>query len=368
MKQKFDVVVIGGGIIGCSIAYHLAKEKINIAVFESEKVGGKSTSAAAGMLGAHSEYKEFEKLYSFVRSSQLSYHTLSDEIKELCGIDIELKKGGIMKLAFTEEDKQELQPILSLPTVEWMSTEEVINKVPVVHSILGAAYLKEDVHVTPASACNGFSKAAQHFGASIFEYTQVLDIKKQSSHYEISTTTGKVEANFVVVASGAWSNYFFQQLGLSNQIIPVKGECLAVINEGMALKHTIFYKQHYIVPRNNNKLVIGATQKWNDWNEKTTVGGLEEIMNKAKAVLPSVTEMKIDSYWAGLRPRTFDGYPFIGSHPEDENIFFATGHQRNGILMAPATGQMIKDLIVGNQVEQEWIEAFKVGRQEKVSI
>ncbi|WP_445489928.1 glycine oxidase ThiO [Niallia sp. 03133] len=368
MNRKFEVVVIGGGIIGCSIAYYLAKEKIDVAVLDSQKVGGKSTSAAAGMLGAHSEYKEFEHLYPFVRSSQLLYKELVHEIKDKSGIDIELKEGGILKLVYSEEEKRALQPILAHSTVEWMTASDVIEKVPVNASIIGAAYLKEDVHVTPTSACNGLSKTAQLNGASIFEYTEVAEIKKQDGHYVIHTAKGEFEACYVVVASGVWSNRFFQQLGLTNQIIPVKGECLAVINEGKPLDHTLFYNQNYIVQRNNNKLVIGATQKWNDWDERPTIGGIEEIIQKAKEMMPSITEMKIDSYWAGFRPMTFDGYPFIGAHPHGDNLFFAAGHQRNGILMAPATGKMIKDMIVGNQVDKTWVQAFQVDRRNKISL
>lgn len=158
---------------------------------------------------------------------------------------------------------------------------------------------------------------------------------------------------------------FFHQLGLTNTLTPVKGECVSVSYEKPLLKHTLFHEHCYIVPRNNGRLVIGASMVEGDWNEHVSLGGIESLINKAKTMLPSITEMKIESFWAGLRPQTFDQRPFIGHHPDDEGILFATGHYRNGILLAPATGQMIRDLIMKKEIRKDWMEAFKINRQER---
>ncbi|WP_312099086.1 glycine oxidase ThiO [Niallia sp.] len=362
-SKQVDVAIVGGGIIGSSIAYYLAKEKKKVAILEAQQIGRKSTSAAAGMLGAHSEYKEFQHLYPFARSSQLLYKELYEEIKELTNIDFEKKNGGLLKLAYSEKEKQELESILSLASVEWLDCKEVREKVPqLAVDIVGAAYLKEDVHITPLVACNGLSKGAQLYGAEIYEYTRVLRVEKTGIEYLVKTSQGTFIAKNVVIASGVWSNYFFQQLGLSHEIIPVKGECVAAINEGTPLHYSIFHDQFYIVPRNNNELIIGATKKWNDWSEEPTLDGLEEVIQKAKRMVPEIGKMKWKRAWAGLRPQSYDGYPFIGEHPELKGIYFATGHQRNGILLAPATGKMIRDFIIGSPVEKEWLDAFKVDR------
>lgn len=361
--NKVDVAIIGGGIIGSSIAYYLAKEKRKVAILEADQIGRKSTSAAAGMLGAHSEYKEFKHLYPFARSSQLLYKELYEEIKELTAIDFEKKNGGLLKLAYSEDEKREMESILSLSSVEWLDCKEARKKVPKLSvDIIGAAYLKEDVHITPLITCNGLSKGAQLLGAEIYEHTRVLRVEKEGMGYLLKTSQGTFLANNVVVASGVWSNYFFQQLGLAHEIIPVKGECVAAINEGDPLHYSVFHDQFYIVPRNNKELIIGATKKWNDWSEDPSLDGLEEVIQKAKRMIPEVGKMKWKRAWAGLRPQTYDGFPFIGEHPEMKGLYFATGHQRNGILLAPATGKMIRDLIIGSPVEKAWIDAFKVER------
>jgi len=366
VKTNYDVAIIGGGIIGCSIGYYLAKEQLNVAIFEEKQLAGKSTSAAAGMLGAHSECKDLEIFYPFARKSQLDYFQLQDELKELSGIDIELRKGGIFQLAYSETEKLELNSTLSLPTVKWYDKEDVQHVEAFVSmNILGAAFIKDDVNVLPKSVCQAFAKSAQVFGASVFEYTPVLSIQKQDNSYMIGTNKGNFQAKYVVVANGVWSTTFFHQLGLTNTLIPVKGECVSVSSEKPLLKHTLFHEHCYIVPRNNGRLVVGASMVEGDWNEQVSLGGIESLIAKAKTMLPSITEMKIESFWAGLRPQPFDQRPFIGHHPDDECILFATGHYRNGILLAPATGQMIRDFIMKKEIRKDWVEAFKINRQER---
>lgn len=363
MKNKFDVVVIGGGIIGCSIAYYLAKENIDVAVLEAEQIGGKSTSAAAGMLGAHSECNDFEVFYPFARRSQLSYQSLQKELKELSGIDIEMRNRGIFQLVYSESEKKQLEKTLSLPTIKWVNPYELKEKEPHIPSnIYGAIYIEDDVNVLPSSACRGFGKSAQFLGATIFEYTNVYQIIKEENTHFIHTTAGIFEADYVVIANGVWSTSFFKQLGLKHELIPVKGECLSVRSNEVLLQHTLFHEHSYIVPRSNGQLVVGATMIANDWNEQPSLEGIESLISKAKTMLTSISNMKIESFWAGLRPQTIDQKPFIGFHPEDETILFATGHYRNGILLAPATGEMIRNLILKKEVNSDWFNAFKIDR------
>ncbi len=367
MKLNFDVAIIGGGIIGTAIAYHLAKEDMDIVLFEAGELGRKASGAAAGMLGAHSECDDMEIFYPFARHSQQAYHRLQGEIQELTGLDFEMKSGGIFKLAYTEEEKAGLGTALSLPTVEWYDALQLEKKIPGINKdVIGAAYIKDDVNLLPAAVARGFSKAVQQLGGTVHEYTSVFDIQKQGSGSTIKTSKGMFHAKYVVVANGVWSSELFKRVGLNHMLYPIKGECLSVSGKSFSLKHTIFHNGSYIMPRKNGELVIGSRMLPNDWNEDPTLGAVESLIEKAKTMLPGVMDMKINAVWAGLRPQTFDEKPFIGKHPEYDEILFAAGHSRNGVLLAPATAEMIRDFILGQPANSAWVEAFKIDRRKAV--
>ncbi|WP_077618142.1 glycine oxidase ThiO [Bacillus sinesaloumensis] len=370
MRTNYEVVVIGGGIIGCSIAYYLAEAQMDVAVFDGGQIGNKTTKAAAGMLGAHSESDgDFSLFFPFARSSQAEYIRLKDELYELSGMDIGYRTGGILKLAFSERDKSNLDPLVKQPTVDWLDYETVKKMQPEISdTVIGAAYIADDVNVIPTSTCLAFAKSAQMLGASIFENCPVYDIKKNGNEYTVKTDNGEVRAKHIVLATGVYSNSLFQNLGISEKLKPVKGESIIVHHDKPFLEHTLFYEKSYIVPRNNGKVVIGATMIEDDWSDSISLQSVEVLLKHAKTMLPSSINWKIDSFTSGLRPTTFDGHPFIGRHPEDEQIFIACGHFRNGILLAPATGKMIRNLILKQEVNKEWIDAFRINRQEKVMI
>ncbi|MFO6494944.1 glycine oxidase ThiO [Bacillus sp. z60-11] len=367
MKKRYDTIVVGGGIIGASIAYHLAKAGIKTAVFESGQIGQKATGAAAGMLGAHAECDKPGTFFEFARVSQQAYKRLTAELKQTSGIDIKRHNGGILKLAFSESDRERLMKMGELDSAEWLSAEEVYEKEPYAgKGILGANFIQDDVHVEPVSVCRAFAKGARMAGADIFEFAPVISIEPGSGAHVVTTAAGKAEAEHVVIASGVWSGVFFKQLGLNKRFYPVKGECLSVWNDGIPLTRTLYHDHCYIVPRHSGKLVIGATMKPGDWSEQPELGGIEAVIKKAKTMLPEIENMKIDQCWAGLRPETEDGNPYIGRHPENTRILFAAGHFRNGILLAPATGEMITNMILDRPVDQTWQEAFKADRKEAV--
>ncbi len=367
MRKRYDTIVIGGGIIGTSIAYHLAKAGKKTAVFESGEVGKKATSAAAGMLGAHAECDKPGTFFEFARASQKAYQRLTGELKDLSGIDIRKHDGGILKLAFSESDREHLMQMAALDSVEWLEAAEVYELEP--HAgkgILGANFIRDDIHVEPAAVCRAFARGARILGAEVFEFTPVLSIESEAGAVRVTAASCTAEAEHVVIASGVWSGAFFKLIGIDKSFYPVKGECLSVWNDGIPLTRTLYHDHCYIVPRHSGKLVVGATMKPGDWNEQPELGGIEELIRKAKSMLPDIESMNIDQCWAGLRPETGDGNPYIGRHPENDRILFAAGHFRNGILLAPATGEMIADMILGNPVKTEWAEAFKAERKEAV--
>ncbi|MGE6631006.1 glycine oxidase ThiO [Bacillus sp. NPDC077027] len=366
MKKHYDTAVIGGGIIGMSIAYHLVKAGKSVLVIEANEIGKSTTSAAAGMLGAHAEGEGRQDIFFEVgRASQASYERLNIDLKKESGIDIRRSDGGIAKLAFSEKEKEMLCRMKHLTSFKWLNVRATKQLMPQVSDdIVGAGLIEDDVHVEPYSVCRGFYQAAVHYGVDVLEHTTVLEVKRERDRLTVKTSQETYTCDQLSIASGVWTGRFFEELGLSHSLYPVKGECVSVWNDGPKLDHTLYHDHCYIVQRDSGRLVIGATMKPHDWSTSPTLGGIEAVIQKAAQLMPTIKQMKVDRFWAGLRPATHDGHPYIGKHPGDERIIFAAGHYRNGILLAPITGEIVRDLILGRQVKKEWIDAFRIDRKE----
>ncbi|WP_339211174.1 glycine oxidase ThiO [Aeribacillus sp. FSL K6-8210] len=359
----FDVGIIGGGVIGQGIAYELSKAGLKTAVFESGEIGGKATSAAAGMLGAHSENEKRDIFFELCLESRNLYPSLAKELLEQSGVDIELVQEGMYRLAFTEDEGRFLQSLADEDELEWHSRENVLANEPhVSEDIVGALWLKHDGQVKGSSVCQAYAKGARKYGASIFEQCPVFDVIKEGKAYKLVTSQGVFICGKVVVSSGVWSGFFFEKLGLRNPMKPVKGECLAIKPKKLVINKTVFYEHCYIVPKKDGTVIIGATSYENDWDTHPTVKGVSELMIKVQKIMPEIGSEPVVSAWSSLRPQTADGWPYFAEHPEHEGIFFATGHYRNGILLAPITSLIVKDMILKTNQYERYVHSFSLNR------
>jgi glycine oxidase len=351
MSQQVDVVVIGGGIIGCSIAYYLAKEGLSVHLLEQNKIAQGTTRAAGGMLGAHSEYLH-DTFYSFARESQALYK----EFKREKEADIGYTTGGIVQFAHSIEEQLALS---RLNNAICLSAEQLYERIPhAAPSAFGAYLFKEDVHVHPEKTCLAFGEAAKSLSATVSEHAQVDEITALYGGYQVHASSSVITAQHVVIAGGAASSELIPDLRMT----AVKGQCMRLDAMGLRLPYTLFYKGCYVVPRPDGTLVVGATMEHGITDLQTTDAGDLALYAIAERFIPGLSRYPVVHRWAGLRPKTVDDLPYIGRVPGKENMYIAAGHFRNGILLAPATACLIRDLIIGNEVNTERIEAFNPKR------
>ncbi|MBS8265867.1 glycine oxidase ThiO [Mesobacillus boroniphilus] len=354
MDNTYDAIIIGGGINGSSIAFQLAKRGRKVAVLERERLACKSSGAAAGILGAQTELTEDGPLFEFARKSRTMFPELVKELEELSGVPTGYQNKGMYKVAATEDQLLELKDLIEFQTragekAEWLPNNELLKHEPnVSSSLLGAMYIPNDGQVDARGLSLAFAKAAMVLGAEFFEYTSVNDFILQGDKViGVQTDQGPIHSEAVVAATGAWSKFLFEKTGLSIPISPVKGECFSAIAKKPLINGTVFSHGCYIVPKQSGRLVVGATMKPNTFDEKVTVSAISALMEKAQLLVPGIADAELERAWAGIRPLSDDGLPFLGEHPSYRGLYIAAGHFRNGILLSPATGELMADLLDG---------------------
>ncbi|TMU87371.1 glycine oxidase ThiO [Bacillus sp. BHET2] len=353
MGKQYDVVIVGGGVIGCSIAYQLAKRGKQVLLLEKNQLAGKASKAAAGMLGVQSELNEGSPLYQMAQASRNLYPALAEELKEVSGMDIEYVENGMIKLARTEEEAQSLSGVGTRTDqgerIKWLSKTQLSDCEPnLSKDVEGGLLIPRGGNVSAPNLTKALGLASARLGVEIKEDTNVSDfLKDRNRIIGVQTPNGPFYGAEIIVAGGAWSQSLLEHLGMAFNTYPVKGECFSVKLSQELVKSTIFTEECYIVPKIGGRFLVGATEHPHTFDENISISGLMHLMELATGILPGLAQAHWDKAWAGIRPQTHQGIPIIGRSKEWKGLSIATGHYRNGILLAPITGMMIADLIEG---------------------
>ena len=343
-------------MVGLGIAWRLAG-RAAVTIFDRGRAGTGSSHAAAGMLAACCEAEPGEEaLVSLGRESQARWPRFADELLRETGIDVELRCEGTLVLALTADDQGQLahglefQRRLDLP-LEWLSAAQTRAKEPhLAGKIAGAVFSPQDHQVDNRKLVQALRVAAESAGVEIREHAPVKEIVVQggcATGVKLDDGT-VVTADIVVLAAGAWSRRID---GLPPDrrppVRPVKGQMLALRMDANAplLTHVLWAPGAYLVPRRDGRLIVGATVEEKGFDETITAGGVMALLDAAWRAVPAVEELPIEEIWVGHRPGSRDDAPILGPGPL-EGLFYATGHHRNGILLAPVTADAMAQLIL----------------------
>ena len=355
------VAIIGAGVIGLGIAWRLAA-RAEVLVFDRGKAGMGASHAAAGMLAAACEAEPGEEdLVALGRDSQARWPALAEDLKRVSGIDVELRREGTLVVALTADDQAELghrlnyQQKLGLP-LEWLSAAATRAKEPhLAGKLAGAVFSPQDHQVDNRKLVEALRLGAEAAGAQIREHCAVAEISVQAGRAAgvVLGDGTRVAADRIVLAAGAWSRGI---AGLPPDrrppVRPVKGQMVALRMDPAAplLNHVVWASGAYLVPRRNGRLIVGATVEEKGFDDTITAGGLLTLLEAAWRAIPAIEELPIEETWVGHRPGSRDDAPILGRGPL-ENLFYATGHHRNGILLAPVTADAMARLILDDIVE-----------------
>ncbi|MFC0214543.1 glycine oxidase ThiO [Paenibacillus chartarius] len=370
MGHHAEVIIVGGGVIGGSVAYHLAKRGRRVKLLERERVGAGASGAAAGMLGAQSEMHEAGPLYELARRSRAMFPQLDAELRELTGIDIGLVQRGLLKIARTPDEAEEIRRMIDFQVrsgeaAQWLGAGEACELEPeLAGSIEGAMWIPGDGHVSAPELTAAYAHAAVTLGAELYESSVVHELRIEGGRVTgVVTDEGVIGCEQLVVAGGVSGNRLCAQAGLRLDMYPVKGECFSVITRRPLVSRTIFANGCYAVPKRGGRLVIGATVAPRDYGLTVSAGGLRRLLDSACSLLPAIADAQWEKSWAGHRPQTPDGLPYMGESASCRGLFVAAGHYRNGILLSAAAGELMAEQMCGEPVSFEAWNAFAPDRR-----
>ncbi len=376
--QSADVVIIGGGVIGLTIARALALRGVrDVCLIERASLGTEASFAAAGMLAPQAEADARDDYFELCCRSRDLYPIFAAALLEETGVDIELDTTGTLYLAFTEHDQIEIeqrhdwQSRAGLP-VDKLTAKQSCELEPCIgSSVFGALRFPRDVQVENRRLLSALANSVRKLGVITTTETKVESLTIERDRITgVQTTRGFVSCSTVVVAAGTWSSF----IGCSRQTVkpalpiqPVRGQMVCFDAKPQLTRHVIYSPRGYIVPRQDGRLLAGSTSEAAGFAKQVTAGGIGLILKNALEISPAISSLPIVDSWAGLRPRAADGLPVLGPCDEIDGLFYATGHYRNGILLAPLTGELIAHAIVDGTVSPS-LAPFSPNRFDLVSV
>jgi glycine oxidase len=352
MASTKDVAIVGAGIVGCSIAFELAKAGMQVCVLDRGGIGEESSAAAAGMLSGQHGVTNFGARYQLHLEARELHARLADELRERTGIDVGFCRWGILELLFTPGEIRAADRCFAIQTqaglrVERLSREQTLALEPALTPDLqGSIRYVDEAHVHNGRLTIALAEAAQRTGAELRSGEPAVALIRSGERVVgMRTPNDTVYAETVVVANGAWSSDLIRPLGLMLPVKPMRGQMLAVRTVPRAVSQVIYGHHMYVVPRSDGETLIGATVEDVGFRKEVTLEGLEELIQAGRRIAPGIMGHPVVRTWAGLRPGSPDGLPLVGSMEGVAGLVLAVGHHRNGILLGPMTGVLVKQLL-----------------------
>lgn len=342
-----DAIVIGGGVIGMLCARELKRRGLDVTLVERDRPGKQASWASAGILTAAHPFDRSPESRLKRRSEEL-YPGLVADLKEEADVDPEMTLHGHVVPAFSDQQARELQAeARQEPKADFVQGTALREAEPALGPNVVAGLLRPGGQIDNRRLVRALEVAIRRAGVKLVYGAAVTEIMRQGDRVTgVRTLEGDISAPIVINAAGSWS---LQIPGCEPMIpvVPQRGEILALDQSAVGLKRVVTkVPDPYLVPRADGRLVIGATRKYVGYNSAFTAGGVHWLLSEAIEMIPALAEAPIVEIWTGFRPTSMDGLPSIGAGAV-EGLYFATGHGPSGIAPAPASAELLADLVTG---------------------
>jgi glycine oxidase len=353
-----NVTVVGAGVIGCAVAYELARRGARVHVADPRTPGQGATRASAGILAPYIEGHVSSLLTLGVRSLAL-YDDFVERLSADAGVDLEYARCGTLQVAVADAEASRLaalaQDLTKARVVHRLLDQEGVREIephlsPSVHTAL---LIPSHGYVVADSLMRALVAAAVRHGV-VFETATVTQVGGAAAGACVHTSNGRIESDAAVMAAGSWSSLIPMRAGLeaagsrnpSPAVRPVRGQLLRLEVDAPLARHVLWGPGCYVVPLRDGLVLVGATVENAGFDERPTAGGVRALLNAATSWLPVLENAVFAGARVGLRPGTDDELPIVGQSATMPSIFYATGHFRNGVLLAPLTASLVADLVL----------------------
>jgi glycine oxidase len=346
-----DVVVIGGGIIGLSVADALAACGARVTLLERRSCGAEASGAAAGMLAPLAEARAPGPFLTLALAGLEAHAPWLERLREETGVDVGPHGPGMLRVAPEGEPEAlraafEWQRRCGLP-LDWLKGGAVREREPSLAACAGAILSPREQHVQPPLVVQALARTLAGRGVVVREGAPARSFVTGGDRVRaVRIDAGEVACAEVVIAGGAWSPAIAAELGAEVAVEPIRGQILALAPSPIPFKHTIYGSDGYLVPKPDGRLVVGATEDRAGFDARPTADGVRRLLAMALRLAPGLSAAPFLTAWAGLRPMATDRMPLLGPLPGWENVALATGHFRNGVLLAPITGTLLAEWVL----------------------
>ncbi len=345
-----NVIVVGAGIVGCAVGYELAARGARVRLLDMRDVGQGATRASAGVLCPHIEGHAAPLLRLGTRSLAM-YDEFVVHVSHDAGQPIEYRRTGTLEVALTDDEAARLKAIATRHVnggVEhrFLDAREALELEPALsEQVTGALFVPVHGYVGVAGLTSALAAAAEARGASVQRAAVVRQVAAAGSCVQVTMNDVTLQADAVVIAAGSWASGI--GVGRSHPPVkPIRGQLLHIAFPAAPVSRVIWGADCYMVPWEDGSLLVGATVEDVGFDESATVAGVHDLLDSASELLPSAWSAQFREVRVGLRPATSDELPIIGASSSVPGVFYATGHYRNGVLLAPFTAVLVADLVL----------------------
>jgi glycine oxidase len=369
MDHTYDVVIVGGGVIGLAVADALARLGLRLAVVDRRELGREASWAGAGLIPPDAENPARHPLVALRSLSTRLYPGWASVLEEETGIDIGYRRSGGVDVAWTELQAQELVTKAGRWRAEGIAYERLSPRdyarvEPALSPELRAVYFLPDrAQVRSPWLLRALMTAVYQRGGHLTMWQEASGFRIDDRRVTaVETSKGDLKCGTVVVAAGAWSGSLLAAIGVHAPTPPLKGQIVLLRGKRALIRRVVELGNNYLVPRDDGRVLVGSTEEDAGFDTLATWAAARDLLDFALRVCPVLREAEMETTWAGLRPGSIDSKPYIGRASGFQNVIIATGHKRAGLQLAPATAELVSDLVLGRPPGLD-IAAFRPDRQ-----